>query len=174
MREFFDLKDAKKTLSFADFFDIDHFRSFWKNEFGMVLSGLILILTDVLDRQIVEYHEIQKCLPDASHRIVSTQRPTWRSLSDARIVEMLQFHNISMSIVSNSPTSQNKISGTENSLEEPIRAIKIPDGLIIRIKSKMKLLGFYNFRQSTNHLALLVKVHHSIRPNLNLRSATEQ
>ncbi len=139
------------------------------------MTYLILILTDVLDRKIVEYHEIEQCLPDASHRIVSTQRPTWRSLSDARIVEMLQFHNISMSIVSNSPTSQNKIiSGSENNLEEPIRAIRIPDGLIIRIKSKMKLLGFYNFRQSTNHLALLVQVHHSIRPNLNLRSATEQ
>lgn len=114
----------------------------------------------------MEYHEISSCFSDAASRTVYAQRPSWRSCSDKRIFEMLQHANINCS-ASYLPAT---LSDGSNIIEN----ISLQRGIILRIKSKMKMLGFYKFRQSTERLSLLAKIHNSIRPSLRIRNAVQR
>jgi hypothetical protein len=111
---------------------------------------------------IVEYGEISTCFAEVSQRVVFVQRVSWRSASDHRILNMLR--NSNLTCVISEQESTNNI----------IDKILIPKGTIIRIKSKMKMLGFYNFRQNQQRLNLLIKIHQSIRPSHHIQTAVQQ
>ncbi len=135
MKEFFGERDSKSVLSFEDFFDYQHFQLYWQN---------------VANNSIYQFKDVEKCFSRVQGRTVSLQRLRWQSSNDNDILRMLTNSNVSHTVTRASSV---------------IDRIFIPSGTIIRIKSKMKMLGFYDFKQHQKRRQFLLQVHESIRPS---------
>ncbi len=106
----------------------------------------------------MEFDEISDCFADADTRMYLVQRPTWRSCSDQRIFDMIK-------------TKLNCSATLDGGL---IQKIVVPDGVVLRVKSKMKMLGLYKFRQSKHRLNWLTQVHATIRPSQRVEDAVKR